>query len=141
MELTDEIYGQITRISEQGNEYMDERQYFKALQLFEKGLDLLPEPKRNWEAYTWLKASIADTYFHLKQFESCKEAAFDALNGVDALDNPFIYLRLGQSLFELGELDRAESELLKAYMLAGKEIFSEDDSKYEAFLSQRHHID
>jgi hypothetical protein len=56
------------------------------------------------------------------------------------MGNPFIHLRLGQSLFEQGDMERAESELLQAYMLAGKDIFSEDDTKYERFISLKYEI-
>ncbi|MEQ1636226.1 MAG: tetratricopeptide repeat protein [Methylococcales bacterium] len=134
MELSDDIYLKITELSDQGNDFLDNGDYDKAVLAFENGLKLLPEPQIQWEAYTWLKASVGDAHFHAKRFNECSEAEYDALNGVDGMGNPFIHLRLGQSLFELGNMERAESELLQAYMLEGKMIFSEDDPKYEEFI-------
>jgi hypothetical protein len=55
----------------------------------------------------------------------------------DAIGNAFLHLRLGQSQFELGSLDRAADELARAYMAAGREIFDSDDEKYLAFLRTR----
>ena len=140
MELSDEVYIKITDLSEQGNDYLEGGEFDNAILAFETALELLPEPQTQWEAYTWLKASIGDGYFHSKRFADCSDAEFDALNGPDAMENPFIHLRLGQSLFELGQTERAESELLQAYMLAGEVIFSEDDPKYKTFLSAKYEI-
>jgi tetratricopeptide (TPR) repeat protein len=134
MELADNIYEEITELSEQGNQALDTQRYVEALTHFEAALALLPEPKTEWDAYTWLKASMADVYFHQNDFSNCSTCAYDALNGADAVDNPFIHLRLGQALFEQSQRERAESELLQAYMLAGLEIFSEDDPKYLAHI-------
>jgi len=140
MELSDDIYSKITDFSDQGNDYLDEGNYDKAILAFENALKLLPEPKAQWEAYTWLKASIGDAHFQSNRFSECSESEFDALNGPDAMENPFIHLRLGQALFELGHMERAESELLQAYMLEGKVIFSEDNPKYEKFMSSKYDI-
>jgi tetratricopeptide (TPR) repeat protein len=140
MELSDELYEKVTNLSDKGNDALDHTNYTLALALFQQGMDLLPEPKIHWEAYTWFKASMADAYFHQSDFENCMEAAFDALNGPDAVGNPFIHLRLGQALFELSQMKRAEDELLRAYMLAGKDIFSEDDPKYLKHISKKFKI-
>lgn len=134
MELSDDIYSKITELSEEGNDLLDNEDYDKAINVFESALQLLPESQSEWEAYTWLKASICDAYFYSNRFNECAEAAFDALNGPDAMENPFIHLRLGQALFELGDTARAEPELLKAYMLSGEDIFSEDSVKYKEFI-------
>jgi hypothetical protein len=40
-------------------------------------------------------------------------------------------------LFQLGELDSAADELMKAYTGEGKEIFEPEDPKYIAFLETR----
>lgn len=48
----------------------------------------------------------------------------------DGLGNLFIHLRLGECAFELGQISRAEDELTRAYMGAGREIFADEDPKY-----------
>jgi tetratricopeptide (TPR) repeat protein len=97
-------------------------------------MELLPEPKFDWEASTWLLAAIGDANFLGGHYEQAREALSDAMHCPDAIGNPFIHLRLGQAQFELGNLERAADELARAYMAAGKDIFSEDDPKYFAFL-------
>jgi hypothetical protein len=57
-----------------------------------------------------------------------------AMHGPNAIGNPFIHLRLGQSQFEVGNMERAGDELARAYMGDGTEIFSSEDPKYFEFL-------
>ena len=59
----------------------------------------------------------------------------------DGQGNALIHLRLGQTSFELGDLDRAADELTRAYMAAGSEIFEDEDVKYVAFLSTKIKLD
>ena len=89
-------------------------------------MDLLPEPKVQWEAATWLNASIGDARYQQKDFTAALEALLDALNGPDGVSNPFIHLRLGECFQELGQVDRARDHLMRAYMLAGREIFESE---------------
>ena len=44
--------------------------------------------------------------------------------------NPFVMLRFGQCCYELNKKEEAQEYLFRAYLLAGKEIFEEDDAKY-----------
>jgi hypothetical protein len=52
------------------------------------------------------------------------------------VENPFLRLRQGQTLFELGDEGRALEELAAAYMLEGSEIFAGEDPKYFAFVKE-----
>ena len=54
-----------------------------------------------------------------------------------ATANPFLRLRLGQCLFELGELDEAANWLAGAFLEEGTKIFAEDDPKYLAFIKSK----
>ena len=54
MELSDELYDRIEELSETGNEAMESEDYAKAISCFQEALDILPEPKEDWEAYLWL---------------------------------------------------------------------------------------
>jgi len=130
MELPDSIHDEITRLAEEGDIRADEGSYREAIEKYVEALELLPEPKTGWEASTWLLASIGDVHFRAGNHELAVTALSDAMHCPDALGNPFIHLRLGQSQFELGNLPRANDELARAYMAAGKEIFDEDDPKY-----------
>ena len=63
MELSDELYDRIEELSETGNEAMESEDYAKAISCFQEALDILPEPKEDWEAYLWLVGSIGDAHF------------------------------------------------------------------------------
>ena len=51
--------------------------------------------------------------------------------------NPFMHLRFGQILLDSNEKDRAADEFMRAYMGAGPEIFTHENSKYLSFLKSR----
>lgn len=132
-ELDDDLYDEICEIGEDGNVLMDDEKYRAALSKFEAALDLLPEPKTKWEAYTWLKASTGDALFFLKQYAESKEELFDAMNGPDGEFNPFVLMRLGECFYETGD-HRAQEFLLRAYMLEGSELFVDEDPKYYGLI-------
>ena len=67
MELSDELYDRIEELSETGNEAMESEDYAKAISCFQEALDILPEPKEDWEAYLWLVGSIGDAHFMMVQ--------------------------------------------------------------------------
>jgi tetratricopeptide (TPR) repeat protein len=137
IELSDELYEQIEELSDQGNDLVDEDDFEGGLEKFQGALDLLPEPKNQWEAAMWLYASVGDMYLFTEDFEAAKENFFNALNCPDGQESGFVHLRLGESLLELGEEDKAVDHLLKAYMLEGPEIFAEEEEKYFDFLKSK----
>jgi len=136
-ELDDDLYLEITRLSEEGNVLDDAGQPAAAMQKFMAALALLPDPAGEWEAATWLHASIGDMHFKLEDFEATRRAFLLASQGPGGMDNPFIHLRLGQAAFELGDLDAAADELTLAYRSEGLDIFDAEDPKYVEFLETR----
>jgi tetratricopeptide (TPR) repeat protein len=135
--LPDEVYEQIEVLSEEGNVLADEENYDAALVKFTAALALLPEPKQEWEASTWLHASIGDMLFLKGDYAAAANSFFDALNGPDAQALGFVQLRLGECLYEGKQEEQALEHLLRAYMLEGTDIFAEEDSKYLDFLKAR----
>lgn len=129
-DLPDSVHSKILRLSSEGDALAESRHYEKAIQKYSEALDALPDPRTEWEACTWLLASIGDAHFQAKEFGQARIALTDAMRCPDAIGNPFIHLRLGQSQFELGNLPRANDELARAYMAAGKAIFEDEDPKY-----------
>src|SRR3546814_894932 len=105
-ELPDELYEQIESLSEAGNDCSDEGDFEGAIENWRQALALLPEPQLDWEAATWLYASLGDAYYQSSEFEMAKDALFTALNCPDGQDNPFIHYMLGKSLLRLNEEDR-----------------------------------
>jgi Flp pilus assembly protein TadD len=66
-ELDDEIYGRITELSDEGNELAEDDNFEAAVAKFSEALELIPAPKTDWEAATWLYASIGDMYYSLEK--------------------------------------------------------------------------
>lgn len=137
LELDDYTYSQIQLISTEGDHFADAGKYDEALERYSSAWELIPEPRTEWEASTWVLTAIADTAFKAGYFTSAREALDYAMLCPSAIGNPFIHLRRGQVLFEQGEMEAAVQELLRAYMGGGDEIFSEDDPKYSLFLRSR----
>lgn len=141
MELADDIYDKITALSEKGNELIDSDQFDAAIVTFNEALDLIPEPKTEWTATTWLYAAIGDALFLKGDCQKSLDIFYKAYNSPSATDNPFINLRLGQCLFELGQVDKAEDFLMRAYMLDGTVIFQGDGEKYLTHMRTKYDLD
>ncbi|MEK4628252.1 MAG: tetratricopeptide repeat protein [Solibacillus sp.] len=130
MELNDQVYDQIVELCNAGNAMAEKGIYDKAIKYYSTALDLVPLPKNTWETSTWIYTALGDTYFMNIDYENAKSNLYNALNCPDGNSNPFILLRLGESLFECGEHDKAKEYLLRAYILEGYKIFFDEDDKY-----------
>ena len=136
-ELDDDLQARLKDLSDEGDELAEDGDYEAALARYWQAFELLPEPKTDWEAGTWLLTAIGDAHFLRGSFERGRDGLAAAMRFPDAIGNPFLHLRLGQCLFELGDRDRAADELMRAYMGDGAEIFAEEDPKYLQFLATR----
>jgi tetratricopeptide (TPR) repeat protein len=137
LELDESVYREVTRLCATGDQFAELGEYEEAVAEYNKAWELIPEPKNNWEASTWVLAAIADACFLLGKNESARQALEYAMTSPGGLGNPFLHLRFGQVLFESGELDVAADELMRAYMGSGQEIFENEDPKYLTFLKTR----
>jgi tetratricopeptide (TPR) repeat protein len=137
LELDDAVYAELKGYCARGDVLAKEGDFPAALKQYWQAWDLLPEPKTEWGAATWILAAIGDANFLSGDFEAGRDNLGMAMHCPDGLGNPFLHLRLGQCQFELGALDRAADELIRAYMGAGPDIFENDDRKYIEFLATR----
>ncbi len=135
-ELVAELHAAIQSLCEKGDALAESGRYAAALEQYWAAWDLLPEPRTDWEAVTWILTAIGDANFLANDFTAGRDNLSMAMRCPAAIGNPFIHLRLGQCQFELRDLDRAADELTRAYMGAGPEIFEGAD-KYFAFLKTR----
>ena len=136
-ELSDAVHAEIERLCALGDEHAQAARYPKALETYWNAWDLLPDPKTQWEAATWILAAVGDANFLGKDYVAGRDNLGKAMECPGAIGNPFLHLRLGQCEFEVGHLDRAADELMRAYMGAGPEIFDGQDPKYLSFLKTR----
>ncbi|HBR00262.1 MULTISPECIES: tetratricopeptide repeat protein [unclassified Roseofilum] len=136
-ELEPEIYTQIVELCDSGDRYADEEKFDLALSQYYKALQMIPDPKEEWVASTWILTAIGDAYFLMKNYPESLKILQDAMYCPDAIGNPFIHLRLGQVHYELGDFRRALDELTRAYMGEGKDLFAQEDPKYFTWVKQR----
>ncbi|GFZ34459.1 hypothetical protein CSC2_49850 [Clostridium zeae] len=130
MELEQRVYEKILSLCELGDSLVDKSNYDEAVSKYLEVLELVPVPKNIWEASTWIYTAIGDTCFLKGDYQKAKDFLYDAVNCPDGLSNPFILLRLGQSLQELGYNEKPKEYLLRSYMLEGHKIFQDEDDKY-----------
>jgi tetratricopeptide (TPR) repeat protein len=135
-ELPDETHERIQKLCKEGDALANTGRYPAALEQYWAAWDMLPEPQTDWEAATWILAAIGNANFLGGDFAAGVDNLSMAMHCPDAIGNPFLHLRLGQCLVEVGNVDRAADELARAYMGAGADIFEGAD-KYFAFLKTR----
>lgn len=146
-ELTPEIRSELDEFARRGNQLEEEERYEEAIQAWQEGLGLIPEPQQFYSETIWFLAAIGDVYFQKGMYSRAHEC-FDKARGNltgGGYGNPFIMLRLGECCFELGDEKNAVEYLLRAYMSEGEEIFEPDEDgkddgrKYFDFLGT--HVD
>jgi hypothetical protein len=139
-ELPDEIGGEVQRLCAEGEDFADEGEFGQALSRYQAAWDLLPEPREDWGEALWILTAIGDAHFLNGNWQGCRDALQRAVKGCDgAVENPFVRLRLGQALFEQGDLREAGNWMAPAYLTEGKKLFAGEDPKYLAFLKTQLH--
>lgn len=122
------------RLFADGEALADAGQDGEALARFQAAWSALPEPREEQELAIHIQGAIADCHFHLGNWEGCRQAVQMAFRCGAGLDNPFLRLRLGQSLYELGDEREAANWLAPAYLSEGRSLFEDDDPKYLEFI-------
>lgn len=137
LELDGNTYESIKAFCAVGDQLASSKRYEDAVAEYNKAWSLIPEPKDDWEASTWVLAAIADACFLAGYKTSAREALQYAMRCPGGVGNPFLHLRYGQILYDADELERAADELMRSYMGGGRKIFSAEDEKYFDFLKTR----
>ncbi len=136
-ELDDVTYQRIKSYCEDGDKLAESGSYDAAIMKYNEAFQLVPQPREEWNASTWILIAIGDAAFLAGYNEFAREVFQDVMYCPGAIGNPFVHLRLGQVLFDAGELDKAADELMRAYIGGEYDVFSEEDPKYFEFLKTR----
>ncbi|MDH7971247.1 hypothetical protein QH494_03565 [Sphingomonas sp. AR_OL41] len=140
-ELPSAVFDAIQHFCSDGDALASAGRYEEAIGEYNRAWEIVPEPKSQWNASTCILAAIGEAAFLANYKTSAKEALEYAMVCPDAVGNPFLHLRLGQVLFDMGEHDRAADELMRAYMGAGADLFTAEDQRYLSFLRTRATLD
>lgn len=139
-ELSDQQQELIDEYCGNGDKAMIAENFPEAAEWYSKAYQVLPDPKEDWESTGYISGSLGDALFCAGRFREALEPLETACDFYGADDtNPFILLRRGQCHLELGEQDKALSDLLRAYQLEGPALF-EEEPKYLKFLKQHHQL-
>lgn len=120
------------RLFAEGEAWADEELDDEALASFQSALAALPPSPEEHPLAIQIVAAIADSHFHLSKWNACVDAVQLAFRWGAALDNPFLRLRLGQALFELGDIQEAHNWMVPVYLMDGLRPFDGEDPKYLA---------
>lgn len=121
----DAVFDEITRLSAQGNELMDQEKYAEAREIFLKALKLEPE---HWsETACWLDAAIGDSYYQEEKYENSLKYFQDAYYAIGGKMNPYVLFMNGMCYYKLGNKDEAGSYLANTYALDGNALFEDED--------------
>jgi hypothetical protein len=128
---------EVERLMDEGDEFADEERYAEALAKFSAAWQALPEPKDEQEWAINVLGAIADACFFLGRWQDCCDAIQHAFRCGADLANPFLRLRLGQSMYELGNQRESANWMVPVYLMEGRRPFEDEDPKYlESFHSQ-----
>lgn len=137
LELDTATLEQIKSLCAAGDSLANDAKYQQAIEEYNKAWELVPNPKNEWEASTWILVAIADAAFLGGYRTTARECLEYSLTCPGGLGNPFVHMRYGQLLLDAGEADHAADELMRAYMGGGADVFRLEDPKYLAFLKTR----
>ncbi len=132
--LPKEIALLVDNLCREGDRFAEIDQFDDAIEKYQSAWDLLPVPQCQWSTATWILVSVGDAYFGLKEYDTAAEILLDAFDYPDGESNPYLYLRLGQSLLETGQLDDAANALEEAFRRGGEALFEDEDPKYLVFV-------
>jgi tetratricopeptide (TPR) repeat protein len=136
-ELPEQLHEKILASCAKRNALVEAGNRKEALAAFNEAWKLIPDPKNEWEASTWVLAAIGDTAYLDGDYVNARSALEYGMSCPGAIGNPFMHLRLGQILYEVNDLERSADELMRAYMRAGETIFGAENPKYLTFLKSK----
>lgn len=135
--MDEQLVTEIQAKIECGDDYLNEDEFAQAIRLYKEAVALIPEPKYSHAISLDAFMALGEGYFFSGYYDDALRAFNEALKAPGGVQNPLTHLRMGQSFFEIGEMDFAADLLTRAYALDGARIFDDEDDKYRLFLATR----
>lgn len=134
-ELTPGLAKRLDAYLDRANDLADDGDFEAALAKFKAALALIPEPQLDYKETFGVLVALGDMQFLLDDFAGCRESLAAAVAGFkEAGKEPFVAMRLGQSLLELGQDAEARDWLARAHKAGGDKAFECEDPKYLAAI-------
>jgi hypothetical protein len=86
--LPQAVSKQVGALCAQGDTLAEQQNYPDALKAYWAAWELLPEPKKDWEAATWILAAVGDANFHGGDFVAGHDILASAMHCPNAIGNP-----------------------------------------------------
>ena len=132
--LDDDVYQRIRSLIAKGDGLAEAGRTDEAIACYQDGWALLPEPRWEWDIGMTLQVAIGDAALKAGEFVKAK-GKFITAAMMGGVANGYVQLRLGQTYFELGDMEHAAEHLCRAYIAERRRIFEGEDPKYLAFLA------
>jgi tetratricopeptide (TPR) repeat protein len=135
--MTDDPRRLFVRYCRRGDRRVQRGRFLAARLAYQAAWELLPEPREQTEEGGAVQGLLGDVAFFEGDYETALRAFDTALSSPGGADNPYLHLRRGQTLLELGEEADAAAALARAYEAGGDLIFADEDPRYLNFLQHR----
>ncbi len=135
--LDQAIRKKVLDFCEQGYILFDDRDYKAAIRQFYMAWNELPKPQTNWEESGWVLTALGDAYVAKGDFTQAQNALTSALHCPKAKGNPTIHLRLGQCLYELGDVSGATEQFIQVLEYGGQDMLMREEEKYRVVVENR----
>lgn len=132
--MTDEERRLFARCLRRGDRRVHRGRYAEARLAYQDAWEALPEPREHSEHACAVQGLLGDVAFFEGNYQTALRTYGGALRLPGGADNPYLHLRLGESLLELGDERNAALALARAYEAGGDLIFSDEDPRYLNFL-------
>jgi tetratricopeptide (TPR) repeat protein len=120
-----------------GDVFLNTDAFAQAVERYQQALSMIPEPKHLYDISLPAFTALGEAYFYSGDYRNALSAFREALKVPGGVENPLLHLRLGQTYYESGDLNRAADSLTRAYALGGRDVFEGEDDKYLSFLASR----
>ena len=136
-DLAPEIKQKVVELCEKAVSQSEIERFEASNRSLEKVLLLIPEPKPEWKAYTWLQASRPDNFYELEHYAEALVLFEEALELDEVYQsNGYVHMRIGQCLHHLKRQQEALGYLKEAYQLGGEELFEDEYAIYKKLAKQ-----